>query len=323
MMKGFDQRWKDFPDYIIGITKEIWEDRGIDTLHHYYSPDIVVRSPPSVATGNKGVIGATMATLSEFPDRTLLGEDVIWSGTPEEGMLSSHRIISTATHQGDGVFGKATGTKLVYRIIADCHAINNQINDEWLIRDQGAIVRQMGMEPVDYARDLIDKEGGPEKCVKPLCPENDMEGPYKGRGNNNEWGQQYADILTRIMGADLNVIPKKYDRACQLEYPGGQTVHSYPAADRFWMGVRASFPSAEFTIDHQIGRDDDMMPPRAAVRWNLFGKHDGWGAFGPPTGAEVYILGACHVEFGPRGVRREYVLFDETAIWKQIVLKTG
>ena len=29
--------------------------------------------------GNKGVIGATMATLAEFPDRRLLGEDVIWS----------------------------------------------------------------------------------------------------------------------------------------------------------------------------------------------------------------------------------------------------
>ena len=323
MMKGFDDRWQEFPDYIIGITEEIWEDRGIDTLHHYYAPDIIVRSPPSVATGNKGVIAATMANLSEFPDRTLLGEDVIWSGTPEEGMLSSHRLLSTATHLGDGVYGKATGKKLVYRIIADCHAINNQINDEWLIRDQGAIVRQMGLEPEDYARDLIDKEGGPEKCVKALCPENDLEGPYMGRGNDNEWGQQYGDILTRIMGADLAVIPKKYDRACQLEYPGGQTAHSYSAADRFWMGLRASFPSAEFTIDHQIGRDDEMMPPRAAIRWSLFGKHDGWGAFGAPSGAEVYILGACHAEFGPWGLRREYVLFDETAIWKQIVLKTG
>ena len=31
-MKGFSNRWKDFPDYIIGITKEIWEDRGVGTL---------------------------------------------------------------------------------------------------------------------------------------------------------------------------------------------------------------------------------------------------------------------------------------------------
>ncbi len=91
-MQGFDSKFKDFPDYIIGITREIWENRGIATLHHYYSDDIVVRSPGSVVVGNVDVIGATMATLAEFPDRRLLGEDVIWSGSPEEGMLSSHRI---------------------------------------------------------------------------------------------------------------------------------------------------------------------------------------------------------------------------------------
>mmetsp|Transcript_22399 Transcript_22399/g.35989 ORF Transcript_22399/g.35989 Transcript_22399/m.35989 type:complete len:326 (-) Transcript_22399:41-1018(-) len=323
LMKGFSNRWKDFPDYIIGITKEIWEERGIATLHHYYSPDIVVRSPGSVVIGNEKVIGATMATLAEFPDRQLLGEDVIWSGTPKEGMLSSHRILSTATHTADGVYGPASGKKLQYRIIADCHAINDQINDEWLIRDQTAIVNQIGWEAKAYAADLIEREGGMENAVRPLTPAIDQPGPYKGRGNDNAWGQKYADILTRIMGADMAAIPAEYDRAAQSEYPGGATGHGTGPVDRFWMGLRASFPDATFTIDHQIGRDDDLMPPRAAVRWALHGKHDGWGYFGAPTGAEVYVLGISHAEFGPWGLRREYALFDETAIWKQILLHTG
>ncbi|MGA9411169.1 MAG: nuclear transport factor 2 family protein [Roseobacter sp.] len=322
-MQGFDKKFKDFPDYIIGITKEIWEDRGIATLHQYYSDDIVVRSPASVVIGNQNVIGATMATLAEFPDRTLLGEDVIWSGTPEQGMLSSHRLLSTASHSRDGVYGKATGKKLTYRILADCHAINNQINDEWLIRDQGAIVRQLGWDPKAYAADLIAKEGGPEVCVQPLTPATDQPGPYKGRGNDNEWGAKYADIITRIMGADMAAIPVEYDRAVQVEYPGGVTGHSHGAVDAFWMGLRASFPDATFQIDHQIGRDDPMMPPRAALRWSLTGKHSGWGAFGTPTGADIYLLGICHAEFGPWGLRREYVIYDETTIWKQILLQTG
>jgi hypothetical protein len=322
-MKGFSNRWKDFPDYIIGITKEIWEDRGIATLHHYYSPDIVVRSPASVVIGNEKVMGATMATLAEFPDRTLLGEDVIWSGTPEEGMLSSHRLLSTATHMADGMYGKASGKKLTYRIIADCHAINDQINDEWLIRDQTAIVNQIGWDAKEFAADLIAREGGPEKAARPLTPATDQPGPYKGRGNDNEWGQKYADILTRIMGADMAAIPAEYDRAVQSEYPGGLTGHSHGPVDRFWMGLRASFPDATFTIDHQIGRDDPLMPPRAAIRWALHGKHDGWGYFGAPTGAEVYLLGISHAEFGPWGLRREFALFDETAVWKQILLQTG
>ncbi|WP_299024681.1 ester cyclase [uncultured Sulfitobacter sp.] len=322
-MKGFDPKFKDFPDYIIGITKEIWEDRNIATLHHYYSDDIVVRTPSSVVVGNKGVIGATMATLAEFPDRTLLGEDVIWSGTPEEGMLSSHRLLSTATHARDGVYGAATGKKLVYRILADCHAINNQINDEWLIRDQAAIVKQLGVEPKAYAADLIEREGGPDACVRPMHPDRDIEGPYKGRGNDNEWGAKYADIITRIMGADMAAIPNEYDRAVHSEYPGGVTGHSHGPVDEFWMGLRASFPDAVFTVDHVIGREDAMLSPRAAVRWSLQGKHSGWGTFGTPTGAEVYIMGISHAEFGPWGLRREYTLIDETAVWKQILLATG
>ncbi len=322
-MKGFNPRWKDFPDYILGITKEIWEDRGVATLTHYYTPDIIVRSPADIVVGNRAVIAATMAALAEFPDRRLLGEDVIWSGTPEQGMLSSHRILSTATHTGDGGFGKATGKNLTFRVIADCHAINDQINDEWLIRDQGAIVRQLGWEPQEYARDLIAREGGPDVCTKPFTPKNGKAGPYSGTGNDNEWGKKYADILNRIMQADMAVIELEYDRACQLEYPGGVTGHSFGDADRFWMGLRASFPSATFKIEHQIGRDDPLMPRRAAIRWSLLGKHDGWGTFGAPSGAEVYVMGASHAEFGPWGLRREYVLFDETAIWKQIVLATG
>lgn len=327
-MKGFDTKFADFPDYILRITREIWEDRGIATLHDYYAPHIIVRSPSSVVRGNEGVIAATMATLAEFPDRQLLGEDVIWSGTPEAGMLSSHRILSTATHAGHGVYGAPTGTQLTYRIIADCHAINNQIDDEWLIRDQTAIVRQLGLDPRDYARDLIQREGGPEVCVRPCTPETDMTGPYTGTGNENEWGARLADLLSHIMGADMAAIGHGYDRAAQLEYPGHVTGHGHAAADRFWMSLRAAFPSAQFTIHHRIGREDPSMPPRAAVRWSMTGTHDGWGGFGRPTGAPVHVMGLTHAEFGSLGaaaptLRREWTLFDETAVWKQILLHTG
>lgn len=322
-MQGFDAKFSDFPDYILKITKEIWEDRGIATLHDYYAKDIVVRSPAGLTVGNQGVIAATMATLAEFPDRCLFGEDVIWSGSPETGMLSSHRIISTATHAGDGAFGRATGTKLRYRIIADCHAKSNVIDDEWLIRDLGAIVRQLGLSPEDYAQQQIDAEGGPEACARPFTLEQDQVGPYTGHGNDNEYGQRYCAILQGIMNADMAVIPREYDRACALEYPGGLAGVSHSDADAFWMGLRASFPSAEFKIHHHIGREDAAMPPRAALRWSLSGRHDGWGSFGKPSGAFVHVMGASHAEFGPWGLRREYTLFDEVAVWKQILMHQG
>lgn len=322
-MQGFDPKWTSPEHYILGITREIWEDRGIATLHQYYAREMPVRSPGSLVLGNQGVIAATMATLAEFPDRTLLGEDVIWCDDPDGGFLSSHRILSTATHLREGAYGPATGKSLRYRIVADCAARANTIHDEWLIRDQGAIVRQMGWEPKAFAADQIVREGGPDRCTRPFTPAIDVHGGYRGTGNSHESGQRYAAILEAIMGADMAAIPREYDRAVQLELPGGTTGHGHGEADRFWMGLRAAFPSAAFAIHHRIGRADPGMPPRAAIRWSLTGRHDGWGSFGPPTGADVHVMGICHAEFGPRGLRREFVLIDETAIWKQIVLRTG
>ena len=322
-MHGFDAKWRDPPDFIIGITREIWEDRNIASLLHYYAADMPVRSPSSLVLGNANVIAATMATLAEFPDRTLFGEDVIWSDHEGGGFLSSHRLFSTATHTQDGAYGAATGKRLAYRIIADCAARNNQIYDEWLIRDQGAIIRQMGWDPKRFAADQIAREGGPDRCQRPFTPAIDVAGGYDGTGNDHPAGARYAAILTAIMGADLAAIPREYDRAVQLELPGGVTGHSHADADRFWLGLRAAFPNARFAIHHRIGREDPAMPPRAALRWSLTGRHDGWGGFGPPSGAEVHVMGISHAEFGPWGLRREYVLFDETAIWKQILLATG
>jgi len=322
-VEGFDPRWRDFPDYIIGITKEIWEDRKIATLHQYYAEAIPVRMPGSVTIGNANVIAATLATLAEFPDRTLLADDVIWCGNPSDGFLSSHRSISTATHAHDGFYGKATGKTLRYRVIADCAARDNRIFDEWLVRDQGAIVRQLGWDPKAYAADLIAREGGPECCVQPFTPEIDVDGGYRSRGNDHPVGQRYAAILQAIMDADLAVIPREYDRAAQLALPGGTTGYGHGDADKFWIALRAALPSARFQIHHRIGRDDPEFSPRAALRWSLTGTHDGWGAFGAPTGAPVHVMGISHAEFGPWGLRREYVLIDEAAIWKQILLKTG
>ena len=237
--------YRDFPEFIIGITRRIWEDRGVSSLRKFYAPEIIVRSPDSVVVGSRAVIQATLATLAEFPDRVLYGEDVIWCGEPEVGLLSSHRILSEATHLADGAYGSASGKRLRYRIIADCHARNGQIDDEWLVRDQGAIVRQLGHSPESYVRQLAGKEGAVESW-QPFNPARDRPGPYGGAGAAGKWGSRYAGILDRIMAGDLAVIPEEYDRAAELAYPGGPVHYSHAAADQFWLGLRSSFPKRRF-----------------------------------------------------------------------------
>ncbi|WP_425038651.1 ester cyclase [Primorskyibacter sp. S187A] len=317
IMEGFGDRFESPEDYILTCTADIWEGRGIAALDWHYADDLLVRTPAGIHRGNDAGKANTMATLTEFPDRQLLGEDVIWCEAPDGGFLSSHRILSTATHRG-GAFGPATGRPVRFRTIADTFCKQNRVWDEWLIRDNAAIALQLGSTARNVAQALIDAgDHSP-----PLTPETDLPGPYTGQGNANSWGDRHCDLLRRLMAHDFAAIPGAYDRACHLSSPGGAESHGWPAIEEFWIGLRSALPDATFDIAHQIGRTDAACPPRSAIRWSLTGTHSGWGRFGAPTGAQIHVMGVSHVEFGPRGIRRDITLFDDIAVWTQILLQT-
>ena len=323
-MKGFGSQFKDLPDYILKITYQIWESRDVESIMEYYAENIPVRSPSGVTYGPEAVVRATKATLHEFPDRQLLGEDVIWISDENSGYLSSHRILTKATHMKDGVYGKASGKKLTYRVIADCACKNNQVYDEWLVRDQGAIVRQLGIDPKEYAANLIENEGGPDKAVTPY----DQHTPFKSTYiapilNNFNSGNNYAEILKSIMDDNKKTVEKNYDRAIQQFQPGGLIKNGIEEVIRFWVDLKTAFPDSIFNVEHISFTEEKDQPKKAAIRWSLVGNHNGNGIFGSPSGANVYVMGINHAEFGPRGIKNEWILFDETMIWKQILLKTG
>lgn len=109
LMKGFDLKFVDFFDYIIGIIKEIWEDCGIVILYDYYVFEIVVWLFVLVVVGNKDVIGVIMVMLVEFFDRMLFGEDVIWFGMFEVGMLLLYWLYLIVIYVYFGVYGVFMG----------------------------------------------------------------------------------------------------------------------------------------------------------------------------------------------------------------------
>jgi len=182
------------------------------------------------------------------------------------------------------------------------------------------LLRQLDRTAEDWARSRLPHL---DPDTQPFTPRVDVTGPYTGQGNTDQWGEGFANVLIRVMEGDLSIIPDQYDRACHLHYPCGVEAHGPEAADRFWLGLRAALPSARFEVHHRIGMEEPLMPPRAALRWSLKGRHEGWGAFGAPTGADIYVMGISHAEFGPGGLRREWTLYDEAAVWTQIVAQTG
>ena len=251
---------------------------------------------------------------------------MIWSDDVEHGHLSSHRLLTTATHTRDGQFGKATGKKWVVRVIADCAAKGETIYDEWLVRDYGGDRAPDGDDdPEVFAREADRRlRAGRRRPPCPFSPRTMSTAAITGAGNENAWGQRYAETLGRIMEKDVNHILADYDRAVIGEYPGAVQAIGREAVSEFWVGLRSAFPSATFTIHHQIGMDADMLSPRAAVP--LVARR-GSRRLGVVREANR-SAGSCDGD-EPRGVRAVGAcgvssrLFDEIAIWKQIHLHTG
>ena len=322
-MKGFDKKYKNFPDYILKITKQIWEGKDVDSIGEFYTDNIPVRSPFGITYGNKPVIEATYNTLKEFPNRQLLGEDVIWNGNDDKGYHSSHRILSKGTHLGDGFYGKPTGKDIYYRVIADCACKGNQVYDEWIVRDQGAMVRQIGYTPKEFAQIMIDKEGGLEKAKK-LFDKNDVKLSDYNPINveKNSPGEKYSKILSKVFEEGYDF--KDYNRASNIYWPGNKLGHGREDISKFWNSLKDIFTDIKFTIEHVGYLDESNKNPRASIRWFLEGMHSNDSEdYGKKTNSKLFIMGINHVELNQDGVIREWVLFDEVAIWKQILMNNN
>jgi predicted ester cyclase len=309
-MKGFDPEFTDLDHYIRVITDRIWEGRRLDDIRRYYSEDCAVETPSSVSVGIEPVIQGTRNTLTAFPDRRLLAEDVIVSGDEDGGFLSSHRIFSPMAHAGPGVFGPATGRPVHVRTVADCVCIGNRIVHEWLVRDQAAIARCIGSDERSLAVKWLAAAGGWTKAAMPPAPT-----PYVSAIARAGLAAAYAaDCRAGLSGARTGL-----HREVIAYVPGGEVRVGAAALASFWAGLGAAFPGAQLEVEHLVANDRPGRATAIAMRWRLQGRHRGAGRYGEPTGAEVEILGICHAEVQEGQVLREWVLIDDVAVWMQLL----
>ena len=319
-MKGFDKKYQDFPDFILKITKQIWEGKDVESIAKFYTDDIPVISPFGITYGNKPVIESTYSTLKEFPDRQLLGEDVIWNGDDKNGYHSSHRILSKGTHLGEGFYGKPSGKEIYYRVIADCACRDNQVYDEWIVRDQGAMVRQIGYSPEEFAMITIEKEGGFNNAKEVLNKLDLKPSNYQPIAvKTNSAGEKYSKILNKIFTNEYDF--KDYDRATNIYWPGNKLGHGREDVIKLWNSLKNILSEKKFKIEHVGYLDEPNTNPRASIRWSLEGVHsEDSKDYGKKTNSSLTIIGINHAELNSNGVTKEWVLFDEVAIWKQILM---
>jgi predicted ester cyclase len=319
-MRGFDSEFTDLPHYIRVITDRIWEGGRINDIERYYSDPCIVETPLSVSTAMSEVISGTKATLAMFPDRRLLAEDIIVSGDAHHGFLSSHRIISTMTHKGDGGFGQATGRVVHARTIADCVCKDNRIIHEWLVRDQAAIALAIGTTPQALATRWL-KERGPWR--KPVA--DPVALPYRSEFSTDSIAVSYAAGIEHFSSQGLDAVKSNelYDEAVHQVIPGEKHQYGRVEVSHYWRSLFSAFSVNRFDIEHLAENSSAARGKRIALRWRASATHRADGpfgkAFGEATGRTVEIMGINHVEIVDGLVLREWVLIDEVALWMQIL----
>ena len=321
MKKPDTGSYSSVPDFIYGITREIWEDRGIGgKLEQYYAPDILLRAATGFTGSNQGVTAQTLQTLHQFPDRQLVGEDVIWTGYDDGTFLSSHRLTSVMTHTGDGILGPAQGKVVRSRIIADCWVRNQVVVEEWLVRDQAAFARCLGLEPRALAQEMTTRDIRNGVPVSFFVPAHDRPGRFESAVQDDETVHAVVKGLMRLWHhKETAAIRDLYFHGAALHAPGGELRYGHTDIDTFVLGYLASFPDAAFQVESARINRDPEQPVRIAMRWSLTGSHCGFGHFGEPTGAPVYVMGKSHFHLTQGRIRAEYLLTDEVSIWKQIL----
>ena len=316
-MRGFDTEFKNLDQYIRVITDRIWKDRRIDDIRSYYSDPCVVETSSSVSTSVQEVVQNTQATMAEFPGRHLLTEDVIQSGDDDSGYLSSHRIVSTMTHQVANSFGAPSGRAIHVRTIADCVCKNNRVIHEWLVRDEAAIAICVGIQPRVLAQTWLNQSGGWNKKKAGPVPDG-----YRSHLSDAPAAQAYAGQIEQL-AHQKNTGLHAYDEAVHHIGPGNVTFYGQREVHGFWQNLFGSLHVTRFDVEHLTYQTGAGRADRVALRWRAQALHTNSGAsagrYGPATGRIVEVMGINHAELVDAKVVREWVLIDDVALWMQVL----
>lgn len=317
-MRGFDPQYVDIVDYIVRITDEIWTDRAIGRIYDTYDHACTVYSSYGVVRSVEEVVASTLGTINAFPDGETHHLNVAWSGDEDEGFYTSHLGSGRSTNLGRTGFGPATGRRVATRFAADCISRENRIHTEWLVRDGGALVRQLGLDLQDAAR-LAAQWPTFERYV--LAPETRLEGqaprtlldlPHDTLDGwcrhffHNLWNLKRLDWLDRYYAADAIV-----------HAAGGRVAHGLRNISTLLIHIQASIPDGVMRVEH-VCHSDETDGIIAAVRWVFEGSTRAGGALGDaPEGRPVFMMGVSHLRFAGERIVEEWMVFDEVGVLAQ------
>ncbi|EXJ86964.1 hypothetical protein A1O3_03918 [Capronia epimyces CBS 606.96] len=329
-MDGFDDVYTDIVDYIVRCTHRIWDERDIGLIYTHYTNNCVLYSTMATLYDRESVVRDTIQRLVTFPDRAVMATQVVWDGDDKDGFYTSHLVTGTTRHTQSGQFGPATGKTVVNRVMADCMIYQNRIYREWVIADNMATIKQLGLDPTPFARDaaqeLFDKGltavdiGDNRRTLGQAPPVDEPDTSLAHNDLEVETLSWLHHVFNRRM---FGRIEKVY--APNAQYHGPKMVELYgPAAVMHQhLSLLGSIPDAVYMPQHICSTPCEEGGVKVAVRWVMEGHHLGYGILselGKPTGQRLQILGVSHYHYKNGRIVDEWNVYDELSLLMQIEL---
>lgn len=311
-MAGFEEGYADIVDFIVRITEEIWVDRAVGRIYDTYDHACTIYSSYGVVRSVEEVVASTVSTLNAFPDGELHHLNVAWSGDDSAGYYSSHLGFSRSTNRGPSAWGPATGRRIAVHFVADCVTRGNFVHTEWLVRDNGAMVRQLGLDANEVARQVAAR-AQPEQRVNsphtallgqaprsPLALADDGVEAWARVMFDQLWNQRRLDRLTQYFSADS---------VCHAG--GGRVAAGLRNQSALMLLILSAMPDATMHVEH-VCHSDETDGVIVAVRWRLEGTSRAGSLFGAcPEYKPVALMGMSHLRLCGPLVVEHWMVFDE------------
>ena len=326
-LAGFDPDYVDIVDYIVRCTHKIWEEKNAGLIYTHYLHNSIIHSGDGATYGREAVTQGTIQSIAAYPDELCFADDVVWTGNDVDGFYTSHRNTTIARNTGATFYGPPANRQVRRTGIALCYVRENRIIEEWVVRDDLAVIQCLGLDLEETVARLARRDPGSpqeheahgeiERTLGQLAPE-----PYRARAGAAFDIDEFArrtlnEVWNRRM---LGELQRAYAANYVCHTMGDRNLYGRGQYAAWVLALLGALPDAQLIVDQLFWIDDGDGRYRTSLRWSLLGTHSGGGMFGPPTGVRCRLWGITHHHIRDGQFAEEWTYTNELAVRKRIWL---
>ncbi len=324
-MNGFDPEYADIVDYTLRSSQKIWQDKALGLIYTHYAHNAAVHRSDGERYGRDQVLEDAVQTLAALPDLRLEDHEVISSGNAQDGFVVSHFVRVIGHHLGHSRYGAPTGLPVEFLQIFVRLVRENRVLEEWVVTDEIALIRQLGLDEITLAKSITLEESArglraPVVALSEIVRSSGQNHPpIRLEADPRKPDELPVSLYGLVWNARmLDQIKFLYAPNAVVFVPGNRKLEGHDDLTRYVLGLLAAFPDCAINLDrvvHTGNRSDGFL---ISAHWTFQGTHLGPSAHGTPTGRRVRIIGISHLQVHDGQIRREQMVWDEFALLKQI-----